>query len=94
MGSARSPRAIESIAEVTGRSFRLLRLRDNPFTEFLSRVRLDQARQRILAGDESVSTIAFAVGFNHLSHFNRAYRKNFRRTPTNDRMTGKLSNGR
>jgi AraC-like DNA-binding protein len=64
------------------------------FTEFLARIRLDQARQRILAGDESISTIAFAVGFNHLSHFNRAYRKNFRCTPTKDRTAGKPSKNR
>jgi AraC-like DNA-binding protein len=55
------------------------------FTEFLARVRLDHARQRILAGQESISTAAFAVGFNHLSHFNRFYLRAFGRTPTQDR---------
>lgn len=64
------------------------------FTEFLSRIRLDQARQRIIAGDESISTIAFAVGFNHLSHFNRVYRKNFRQTPTKERAIAKLAHDR
>lgn len=55
------------------------------FTEFLARVRLDHARQRILAGRESISDAAFAVGFNHLSHFNRFYRRAFGQTPTQDR---------
>lgn len=56
------------------------------FSEFLGRIRLDHARQRILAGQDSVSTAAFAVGFNHLSHFNRAYRRAFGCTPTADRL--------
>ncbi len=56
------------------------------FTEFLSRVRLDHARQRILTTDEPVSTVAFSVGFNHLSHFNRSYRHAFGHPPTKDRV--------
>jgi AraC-like DNA-binding protein len=55
------------------------------FTEFLGRVRLDHARQRILTTDEPVSAVAFSVGFNHLSHFNRSYRQVFGRAPTGDR---------
>lgn len=55
------------------------------FSEFLGRVRLDHARQRILTANESVSAAAFAVGFNHLSHFNRSYRRAFGVTPTTDR---------
>jgi AraC-like DNA-binding protein len=55
------------------------------FTEFLGRVRLDHARQRILTTDEPVSAVAFSVGFNHLSHFNRSYRQVFGRAPTRDR---------
>lgn len=56
------------------------------FTAFLGRVRLDHARQRILTAEESVSTVAFAAGFNHLSHFNRSYRRAFGVTPTADRQ--------
>ncbi len=55
------------------------------FTEFLGRVRLDHARQRILATDEPIGTVAFSVGFNHLSHFNRSYRRAFGHPPTHDR---------
>jgi AraC-like DNA-binding protein len=56
------------------------------FTEFLGRVRLDHARQRILSANEPVSVIAFEAGFNHLSHFNRSYRRAYGHTPTRDRL--------
>ena len=56
------------------------------FTEFLTRVRLDHARQRIVVGGESISAAAFGVGFNHLSHFNRLYRRRFGATPRSDRV--------
>jgi len=55
------------------------------FTAFLNRVRLDHARQLLLGGVESISAIAYATGFNHLSHFNRLYRRSYGRTPSADR---------
>lgn len=62
-----------------------LRFTGLTYTEFLGRIRLDHARQQLLTSDETVSGVAFAVGFNHLSHFNRAYRERFGVTPTQDR---------
>ncbi len=62
-----------------------LRFTGLTYTEFLGRVRLDQARQQLFTTDETVSGVAFSVGFNHLSHFNRAYRERFGATPTEDR---------
>jgi AraC-like DNA-binding protein len=55
------------------------------FTNFLMRVRLDHARRRLLGGDEPVSVIAYESGFNHLSHFNRLYRRVYDLTPSADR---------
>jgi AraC-like DNA-binding protein len=55
------------------------------FTAFLNRVRLDHARQLLLGSVDSISTIAYATGFNHLSHFNRLYRRRFGQTPSADR---------
>ena len=43
--------------------------------EFLSYVRLDQATQRLRSTDQDISSIAFAVGFNNLSHFHRLFRR-------------------
>ena len=63
------------------------RFTGSTFTQFLGRVRLSHARQRILAGNDSVSAAAFAVGFNHLSHFNRSYRSFYGTTPGDDRRS-------
>ena len=79
--------AILSVAGMSKASFarQFPRYTGCTFTEFLSRVRLDHARQRILTTDEPVGAIAFSVGFNHLSHFNRSYRQAFGHPPTRDR---------
>jgi AraC-like DNA-binding protein len=58
-------------------------------TEFLNRVRLDHARRLLLGGDEPVSAIAYAVGFNHLSYFNRLYRRAYGTTPGAERAEQK-----
>lgn len=55
------------------------------FTEFLSRVRLDHARRQLLGSRENISAIAYATGFNNLSHFNRLYRRMYGRSPSADR---------
>jgi AraC-like DNA-binding protein len=54
-------------------------------TEFVNRVRLDHVRRLLLGGSEPVSAIAYAAGFNHLSHFNRLYRRTYGLTPSKDR---------
>ena len=54
-------------------------------TEFLNRVRLDHARRLLLGSGESISAIAYAAGFNHLSHFNRLYRRLYGTSPSADR---------
>lgn len=84
------PQSLTEILRLAGMSKatfarQFLRFTGTTFTEFLCRVRLDHARQRILAADEPVSSAAFAVGFNHLSHFNRSYLRAFGATPSADR---------
>lgn len=54
-------------------------------TEFLNRVRLDHARRLLLGGSEPINAIAYAAGFNHLSHFNRLYRRVYGLTPSAER---------
>jgi AraC-like DNA-binding protein len=78
---------ILSVAGMSKASFarQFPRYTGSTFTEFLARVRLDHARQRIFTTDEPVGAIAFGVGFNHLSHFNRSYRQAFGHPPTRDR---------
>jgi transcriptional regulator GlxA family with amidase domain len=55
------------------------------FTDFLNRVRLDHARRLLLSSAESIASIAYAAGFNNLSHFNRFYRRAYGRPPSADR---------
>lgn len=45
------------------------------FTEYLARVRVEQARELLLNPNLHVSEIAFAVGFQSVPHFNRVFKK-------------------
>ena len=45
-----------------------------PFT-FISRVRIDAARRLLKRSTTQILEIAYAVGFNNVSHFNRAFRR-------------------
>jgi AraC-like DNA-binding protein len=63
------------------------------FTEFLNRVRLDHARRQVLGTSKPISEIAYQTGFNHLSHFNRLYRRAFETTPSAERKGAVASRG-
>src|SRR5215831_8346252 len=45
------------------------------FVNYLTRIRVERACRRLRDSDERVSEIAFAVGFQSLSQFNRAFKK-------------------
>lgn len=45
------------------------------FTEFLNQFRIQEACKLLLETDLSISVIAFQVGFQNLSYFNRTFRK-------------------
>jgi AraC-like DNA-binding protein/ligand-binding sensor protein len=55
------------------------------FTEFVSRVRLEKARNLLLNPNLRISEIAFEVGFQSLSHFNRVFKKFVGQSPTDYR---------
>ena len=58
------------------------------FTEFMIERRLDRAHQMLIDPQtigRMISTIAFAAGFNDLSHFNRTFRRRFGTTPSETR---------
>jgi len=44
------------------------------FTRFLGEVRIDYAARQLVESGHSISEIAFAAGFNNLSHFNHTSR--------------------
>lgn len=52
------------------------------FTEYLGRVRVEGAKNLLLNPHLRVSEIAYAVGFQSLTHFNRIFRKNTGLAPT------------
>ncbi|EMS34911.1 Transcriptional regulator, AraC family [Mariniradius saccharolyticus AK6] len=56
------------------------------FTEFLNQIRIQQACQLLLETDLSISQIAFQVGFQNLSYFNRTFRKLGGSTPKEYRI--------
>ncbi|MDD4872350.1 MAG: AraC family transcriptional regulator [Kiritimatiellae bacterium] len=51
------------------------------FTQFVTEVRLDFASRQLIETDLSISEIAFASGFNNLSHFNHKFGELLKQTP-------------
>jgi AraC-like DNA-binding protein len=45
------------------------------FTNYLGRVRVEQAKERLLNPHVRISEVAYEVGFQSLTHFNRVFRK-------------------
>ncbi|MEW6639062.1 MAG: AraC family transcriptional regulator [Pseudomonadota bacterium] len=61
------------------------------FSEFVLANRLERAHAMLAAAgcdDRSIGAIAFACGFNDLSHFNRSFRRRFGTTPSAIRARG------
>ena len=51
------------------------------FTEYVSRIRIEKAKNLLLNPNLRVSEIAFEVGFQSLMHFNRVFKKVLGRSP-------------
>jgi len=56
------------------------------FTDYLSRVRIEKSKNLLLNPNLRVSEIAFEVGFQSLTHFNRVFKKVLGQTPTEYRV--------
>jgi len=56
------------------------------FTDYLSRVRLERAKNLLLNPNLRVSEIAYEVGFQSLTHFNRVFKRILGRSPTDYRV--------
>jgi AraC-like DNA-binding protein/ligand-binding sensor protein len=52
------------------------------FTEYLARVRVEKAKNLLLNPNLRISEVAFAAGFQSLSHFNRVFRRIAGQSPT------------
>ena len=61
------------------------------FTEYLSRIRIERARNLLLNPNLRVSEIAFEVGFQSLTHFNRVFKNTVGQSPTRyrEQLTGR-----
>lgn len=57
------------------------------FTDYLSRVRIEKAKTLLGDPNRRVSEIAYEVGFQSLTHFNRIFRKITGQSPTRYRLT-------
>jgi len=55
------------------------------FTEYLSLVRISKAKNLLLNPNLRISEIAFEIGFQSLTHFNRVFRKIVGQSPTDYR---------
>jgi AraC-like DNA-binding protein/ligand-binding sensor protein len=52
------------------------------FTDYVARVRLEDARNQLLNQNRRVSEIAYDVGFQSLTQFNRTFKRVFGQSPT------------
>jgi AraC-like DNA-binding protein/ligand-binding sensor protein len=52
------------------------------FTEYLSSVRIEKAKNLLLNRELTISAIAYEVGFQSLTHFNRVFKKTLGESPT------------
>lgn len=52
------------------------------FTDYVSRVRLEEARAQLLNPSRRISEVAYDVGFQSLTQFNRTFRRVFGLSPT------------
>jgi len=55
------------------------------FTEYVARVRIEKSKNLLLNPNLRVSEIAFEVGFQSLTHFNRVFKKILGQSPTDYR---------
>jgi len=57
------------------------------FTEYLARVRIEKAKALLLEPNRRISEVAYDVGFQSLTHFNRVFRKIEGQSPSNYRQS-------
>ncbi len=57
------------------------------FTDYLARVRIEKAKTLLLDRNRRVSEVAYDVGFQSLTHFNRVFRKIVSQSPSSYRRS-------
>ena len=61
------------------------------FTDYVSRVRIEKAKDLLLNPNLRISEIAYVVGFQSLTHFNRVFKRILGQSPTDYRGQLKLA---
>jgi AraC-like DNA-binding protein len=81
------PLSLSAVAKAAGASvFHFCKVFHNAtglkFTDYVARVRLDDARTQLLNPNRRVSEVAYDVGFQSLTQFNRMFKRVFGQSPT------------
>ena len=80
LGLTRVAKAVNMSANYLSEKFK--HVTGTKFVDYVTCTRLDKARLLLQDRHLRVSEIAFAVGFQSLSQFNRAFKKLMRKSPT------------
>ena len=95
------PLRVKELADIAGMAVTTLHYHFRAITamsplQYQKQVRLQEARARMLADDVDAATVAFAVGYESASQFNREYSRLFGQPPIRDirslRSQGALAN--
>ncbi len=63
------------------------------FTDFVNRARVEKAKRMLMRPEARITEVAYDVGFQSLSHFNRSFRRIASESPTEFRARMKSSRG-
>lgn len=61
--------------------------------EYINHYRMTVASERLRSSDQKVTAIALEVGFNHISYFNKIFKRSFGMTPMKYRENSKREKG-
>ena len=87
----REPLSLAAVAQASGASvFHFCKVFKKTtglrFTDYLGRVRLEDAKTQLLNPNRRISEIAYDVGFQSLTQFNRIFKRVFGQSPTEFRV--------
>ncbi len=79
--------SIENICEFTGLSQRKVATlfkeqTGDSFKRYLNTIRLEEAKRLLLSTDKRITEIAYVLGYNYPSHFNKLFQERFGKTPS------------
>ena len=83
----KEPLSLADVAKVSGASvFHFCKVFKKTtgltFTDYVARIRLEDAKEELLNPNRRISEIAYDVGFKSLTQFNRAFKRIFGQSPT------------